>query len=128
MKKDIIRQMEKLGWLDDWDEVWEYHKNYSRRLAEEKEALDEPNVLETMGFLADLMTAIDIVGLAPVITDDMGWDDIAKAYCNAYGVDKWTDLYWQAYEYMENEDPDAGLCFKMREKAIQEILKKCLTK
>lgn len=58
------------------------------------------------------------------ITDDMGWDDIAESYGATYGKDKLTTLYWSAYDYCEDGDPDSGICFAMREYAIDKMVKK----
>ena len=52
-----------------------------------------------------------------------GWDSGVEAAEKALGKNFWTELYWFAYSYCKNGDPDSGFCFTLRERAVGNITK-----
>lgn len=52
---------------------------------------------------------------------DNGWDNFIETYKEKIGENFWTRLYEYAYRYMENDDPDSGICFRLREDAISNL-------
>lgn len=52
-----------------------------------------------------------------------GWDNGVEYYEQAYGENFWTRLYWYAFKYADNNDIDGGVCFEMREDAINNLTK-----
>lgn len=51
-----------------------------------------------------------------------GWDNGVEWYGKNIGENKYTKLYWLAYNYMIDNDCDEGLCFAMREYAIKKLI------
>lgn len=53
-----------------------------------------------------------------------GWDYGVEWFESTFGKNKYTELYWSAYDYCKGGDYDGGICFKMRECAIEELTEK----
>ena len=62
---------------------------------------------------------------APILAafEEDGWDLGVEAYQKEFGENFWTQLYWFAYNYCENCDPDSGFCFTLRERAVGNLCK-----
>lgn len=58
---------------------------------------------------------------------EIGWDyaieelELHEVDCE---IREAIEIYWHAYEHMENADPDDGKCYKLRAYAIKEIQKR----
>jgi hypothetical protein len=52
---------------------------------------------------------------------ESSWDLFIDEYKKRIGKNFWTDLYEYAYNYMENGDPDDGICFELRSDAIAKL-------
>jgi len=58
------------------------------------------------------------------INDELGWDEsvlFIKKAANELLI--FCDDYFNGYKHAIDNDIDGGLCFKIREKAIQNIIK-----
>ena len=51
------------------------------------------------------------------------WDDGVETYEDLFGQNFWTELYWYAYKYIENNDVDGGVCGQLRQDAVGHIIK-----
>lgn len=54
---------------------------------------------------------------------DEGWDNGVEQFTEIFGRNFWTRLYWYGYKFAENGDVDGGVCFKIREDAVQHLIK-----
>lgn len=61
---------------------------------------------------------------APILEAfENGWDSGVEAFEKGLGKNFWTELYWFAYSYCKNGDPDSGFCFTLRERAVGNLTK-----
>lgn len=51
-----------------------------------------------------------------------GWDNGVDKFEEQFGKNFWTELYKYAYKFMKDGDADGGICFKIREDAVQHLL------
>lgn len=54
---------------------------------------------------------------------EQGWDTAVEWYEKNNGQNFWTNLYWYAYKYAIDNDIDGGVCFRMRQDAINYLCK-----
>lgn len=54
---------------------------------------------------------------------EAGWDNGVEQFTKVFGRNFWTRLYWYGYKFAENGDVDGGACFKIREDAVQHLIK-----
>lgn len=50
-----------------------------------------------------------------------GWDDGVQYYERTYGKNFWTELYWYAFKFATDGDYDGGVCFKIRQDAVEHL-------
>lgn len=53
---------------------------------------------------------------------EQGWDTFVETYEQKLGENFWTKLYWYAYRFIEDNDPDKGVCFEIRQDAISRLI------